>query len=160
MFEYFWQFSNQNRNQIDVVFSIVFGTDFSSIFWRCCRNVVMTNIHRKCSKQCILECFLHVALVGLTSLIYTMLATTSFEIQHFCVRIFIIFWMIFAPIIVWRSISIFDTIYKQFWLQLASLWAPLSCLVATFFASQGPGVIELLKFAGCLVACLSHVGVK
>ena len=43
-----------------------------------------------------LQCFLHVGLVGLTSLIYAMLATTGLEIQYFSARIFINFPTILA----------------------------------------------------------------
>ena len=73
----------QNHGQIDVVFSLVFGTDFSLIFYQFYKNVDMTIILRKCIWTRILRVQMHVGLVGMTSLIYPKFATTGLEIQQF-----------------------------------------------------------------------------
>ena len=73
----------QSHGQIDIVFSLVFGTDFSSIFYQFYNNVDMTIILRKCIRTRILRVQLHVGLVGMTSLIYPTFATTSLEILLF-----------------------------------------------------------------------------
>ena len=80
-FRQFWtSFLLQNHGQIDVVFSLAFGTDFSLIFYQFYKNVDMTNILRKCIWTRVLRVQMHVGLVGVTSLIYPKFATTGLEI--------------------------------------------------------------------------------
>ena len=127
----------QNRGQIQDVFSLVFGTCFSSIFQRFYEKVDMTNILRKCISYCVLQSQMRVGLVAMMSLLCSTFATTGLELQRFSAWFFIDFLTILASKIAWYSTSTADAIWGPIWAPFSFPFASLAASAAAILSAKG-----------------------